>query len=110
MSVTVIALLSISEDQPIALGKYLSVTEPLLEKAGAKIIRRFKMTQAVVGIAPSITAVLVEYPNIDAIRSVFESDEYLAIKSVRDQAFSYYSVSIASEFDPVALPSEVLGD
>ena len=35
MSVTVMALLSVNENEPRALAEYLDVTAPLLERAGA---------------------------------------------------------------------------
>lgn len=39
--VTVLAFVTISEDAPDALAAYFSVTDPLLKRAGARVIKRF---------------------------------------------------------------------
>lgn len=97
MAVKVIALVTINDDAPLALAQYLDVTTPLLEKAGAKIIQRFTLNEAVVGKRPAQSVVIVEYPSKEAVSDVFDSTEYQAIKSVRDRAFSNYQVSIVAD-------------
>ena len=92
--VKVIALITISEDAPMALAAYFNVTAPLLEKAGAKIVKRFEINEVVVGHRPAKTVVIVEYPNRAAVDMVFKSPEYQSIIPMRDQAFSDYQVSI----------------
>jgi len=97
MSVTVIALVTINEEAPVALAAYLEVTGPLLEKAGAKIVKRFEISEAVVGQQPAQSVVIVEYPNRDAVSQVFESDEYQSVKVIRDEAFTNYQISIVGD-------------
>lgn len=100
MPVTVIALLSLNEEDPHALGQYFAVTQPLLDRAGAKIVKRFEIKDLVAGRQLAKMAVIVEYPDRAAVDSVFESDEYKSILPIRDRAFHEYSISIgASEPD-----------
>ena len=98
--VTVLAFVTISEDAPDALAAYFSVTDPLLKRAGARIIKRFTVNDVVVGSNPSQTVVIVEYPSRDAVDSVFKSPEYSAIKDVRDRAFRTYAVTIVDDYSP----------
>lgn len=94
MTVTVVGLLSINEDQPVALAKYLALVEPVLERVGARIIQRYEIEKEVVGKKPAEMVVIVEYPDYDAVSSVFSSAEYEQAKPYRDLAFSTYSVNI----------------
>jgi uncharacterized protein (DUF1330 family) len=94
MTVNVIALVTINEENPIALAKYLEATTPLLAEAKAKIVNRFQVAEAVVGKRPAQTMIVVEYPDRQAVDMVFESDVYKAIRPVRDLAFLDYQVSI----------------
>lgn len=94
MSATVVALVTVNEDEPQALAAYLDATTPLLERVGAKIRQRFTLTEVVVGEPTPQTMIVVEYPSKDAVFEVFRSDVYRDIIPVRDQAFSTYSVSV----------------
>ena len=97
MPVTVLAHLTVAEDQPVALAAYFKVTQPLLEAAGGKIVKRFRLTDDIVGQRPSETLVIVEYPTREAVAQVFDSPEYRAIIPVRDIAFPTYRISIVEE-------------
>lgn len=97
MPVTVLAHLTVAEDQPVALAAYFKVTQPLLEAAGGKIVKRFRLTDAIVGQRPSETLVIVEYPTREAVAQVFDSPEYCAIIPVRDIAFPTYRISIVED-------------
>lgn len=96
MTVTVIALVTINEDQPYALARYLDATMPLLEAVGARIVRRFRVEETVVGKRPAQTMIVVEYPDREAVDRVFQSETYRGIHDLRDIAFSHYSVSIVT--------------
>lgn len=100
MTVTVIALVTVNENQPMALAQYLEATSPLLDKAGGKIVRRFKVEEPVVGQKPSQTMIVVEYPDRAAVDYVFKSDIYKSIIELRDMAFETYQVSIVTN-DPL---------
>ena len=103
--VTVLAFVTIAEDAPEALAAYFSVTDPLLKRAGARIVKRFAVNDVVVGTHPSQTVVMVEYPSREAVDSVFKSPEYTAIRAIRDRAFSTYSITIVDDLSST-LPAE----
>ena len=94
--VTVIGLVSINEDQPYALAKYLEITEPLLASVGARIVDRYALESRIVGDGPVQTVIVVEYPNDEAVDKVFQSTEYEKAIPFRDKAFSEYSVHMAA--------------
>lgn len=94
MTAKVIALVTINEDQAWALAKYLELTEPVLERVGAKIVERYQVDERVVGDNPAKTIIIVDYPSKEAIDEVFDSVEYKRAAPFRDAAFSTYSVHI----------------
>lgn len=94
--VTVIALVTVNDDEAWALADYFRVTGPLLERAGARIIKRFEVSEMVVRGLPAQSVVIVEYPSREAVDMVFGSPEYAAITPVRDRAFLTYAISIVS--------------
>ncbi|MGH1465800.1 MAG: DUF1330 domain-containing protein [Cognatishimia sp.] len=105
MTVTVVAMTSINEEEPMALAEYLRVTGPLLERAGAKILKRFTINEVVVGHRPAKTVFIVEYPDKAAVNSVFGSPEYRAIREIRDSAFTSYSVTVAADASDAEMPA-----
>ena len=100
--VTVLAFVTIAEDAPDALAAYFRVTDPLLKRAGARIVKRFAVNDVVVGTNPSQTVVMVEYPSREAVDSVFKSPEYAAVKATRDRAFSTYAITIVDDLSSTA--------
>ncbi len=97
MSVKVLALVTINDSHPMALAKYLEVTEPLLASAGAKIEKRFVINEAIVGGRPARSAIIVDYPSRAAVDAVFQSEEYKSIIPIRDVAFLDYTVTVVSD-------------
>ncbi len=106
MAVTVIALLSINESEPQALGEYFRITTPLLERARARIVKRFTLIEPIVGNRPAQMAVIVEYPDREAVDSVFKSREYREAIPFRDRAFLKYEISIGVGDDAPAADAE----
>lgn len=106
MTVTVVALLSINEAEPAALGEYFRITTPLLDRAKARIVRRFTLNEALVGKRPAQMAVIVEYPDRAAVDMVFQSDAYRSAIPYRDKAFLKYEVSVAEGDDAPAEAAE----
>ncbi|MFK7751586.1 MAG: DUF1330 domain-containing protein [Sedimentitalea sp.] len=104
MSVTVVAMVSINDDEPRALAEYFQVTGPLLRDAGAKIVKRFHLQEVVVGQTAPKSVIIVEYPSTEAVSKVFHSDAYRQIEAVRDRAFSQYSVTVVSDEESMAEP------
>jgi uncharacterized protein (DUF1330 family) len=95
--VKVIAFVTIAEDAPDALAAYFKVTEPLLKRAGAQIVKRFAITDVVVGPHPAKTVVIVDYPSRAAVESVFGSPEHAEVIEIRNRAFLDYSITIVDD-------------
>lgn len=96
MTVKVVALVTINEDEAMALAKYLELTAPVLDRVGAKIVERYQLDTDVVGTNETKTVIVVEYPDKDAVDAVFSSDEYRAAIPYRDLAFSNYTVAVTA--------------
>ena len=108
MTVNVMALVSVNEDDPFALGEYFRVTGPLMDRVGAKIVKRFRINEVGSACRPAKTVMIVNYPDRAAVDSVFESAEYRAIKPMRDRAFLDYHVSVASDEGSDQRPANVV--
>ena len=102
--VTVIAFVTIAEDAPEALAAYFKVTDPLLKRAGARIVKRFAISNVVVGNQPAQTVLIVEYPSRAAVDSVFNSPEYASLTEIRDRAFHDYAITIVDDLSVMATP------
>lgn len=105
--VTVLAFVTIAEDAPDALAAYFRITDPLLKRAGARIVKRFSIHDVVVGKRPAQTVVMVEYPSREAVDMVFGSPEYASVIKYRDRAFLDYAITIIDEpaEPPVPVPA-----
>jgi uncharacterized protein (DUF1330 family) len=101
--VTVLAFVSIAEDAPEALGAYFKVTGPLLRQAGAKIINRFAIKDAIIGVRPAQTVVIVDYPSREAVDMVFGSPEYAALADVKKRAFHDYAITIVDDTSDIQI-------
>lgn len=96
MTVKVVALVTINEDEAMALAKYLELTTPVLDRVGAHIVERYQLETDVVGTNRVKTVIVVEYPNRHAVDEVFSSTEYRAAIPYRDLAFSDYTVAVTA--------------
>lgn len=97
--VTVLAFVTVAEEDPAALAAYLRVADRLLTKAGARIVKRFFVNDVVVGKSPGRTVIIVEYPSREAVDAVFDSPEYRALIPIRQRAFRDYAITIVDAED-----------
>mgnify|MGYP001551559987 CR=1 FL=1 len=94
MSVVVIAFVTVNEDQPLALAKYLDILEPLLARFGAKIARRYRLDDTSTGKRIGKTVIVLEFPDRTAVDRVLSSPQYKKAAKYRDIAFSEFSLHI----------------
>lgn len=94
MTVKLIAMTTLNPDEPKALDDYLAVAGPLTEKAGAKLLERHETLKVIHGEPVAKYILILEYPSVEAIETLFASDEYKSIIKVRDRAFTTYQVAI----------------
>jgi uncharacterized protein (DUF1330 family) len=99
MPVTVLVLVSVNDDEHLALSLYLEAKSRLLATVGATIAKRFSINEVVVGHRPAKMALLIEYPTWTAYRAVVSSPDYENVKLFREQAFLEYSASVVSGDD-----------
>ena len=95
MTIKLLAMISINPNAEEALDKYLGVVGPLMQTAGAKILDRFELIDSIAGKKEIQYVTLIEYPDEDAVKQVFDSEEYRSLDDVKRVAFSNYQVSMA---------------
>lgn len=93
----IIAIVALREGGDDALATYVETVSPLIEKAGGKLIDRFKVAEVLEGNTSAQFITSVRYPDRLAVAQVFDSEEYHKLRSVREQAFSRYDVYVVEE-------------
>ena len=66
---------------------YLQGVLPLLTGAGGQLVKRLKVNKVIRG-NPSGMVLVMDFESDEAITELFESDEYAALITVRDQGFT----------------------
>lgn len=94
MVVRILASLRVDPAQREAAEAYLTAAVPIIAAAGGKVLQEYQIDRTIVGQADSDSLLIVEYPDMAAVDSVFGSDAYQAIVPLRDKGFSAYSLSI----------------
>lgn len=97
MPTTVLAMTTLRPGGENALGRYLAVVGPLMDKAGARLISRYEVQQNLSGTDLPQFVSIIEYPDAEAVRMVFESLEYHALKPVLHAAFSRYDLCVLAD-------------
>ncbi len=90
----VLASLRVNPDHPKALQMYLASAMPLIEAAGGRVAKQIELGEQIIGEEGSTMALLVNYPNREAVDAVFSSPEYQKLIPVRELAFLSYNVAI----------------
>ena len=76
--------------------EYLQGVLPLLMGAGGSVVRRLKTSKVVNGRASGM-ALVMDFESRDAITTMFDSPEYVALVPVRDRGFAEMNILIAGE-------------
>lgn len=82
-------------DAPEETKAYLSQVLPLLQAAGGVIVRRARVTEAVVGEQTFGATLVMEFPSAQAIRDAFGSEDYAKIAPHRERGFRFMNIVIA---------------
>ena len=96
MPVTIIALTSVRSGEEESLQRYLATVQPLMQSAGANILQWFEVVAPVAGEAAVQYVSVIEYPDEDAVRAVFDSEAYRSLDEVKKRTFSTYQIGYAS--------------
>lgn len=73
---------------------YVSNAGPLFKKFGGMPLAKYKISEAIVGTQMTQVVVVMQFPNDEAIKNVFDSEAYKALLPSRDKAFTALNVFI----------------
>lgn len=77
------------EDQ--VFGEYFPKVTPIVADLGGAPLCSFSITDSAASLGMPKMGALFQWPNMDAFRLLHEDPRYLAIKSIRDDALSFFS-------------------
>lgn len=80
-----------------ALVEYTSQAVPLFKEAGGISTHKFQILDTIVGNNETKMIAVMEFPNSENIKSVFDSEAYKALIPIRTKAFSSLNVFIGNE-------------
>jgi uncharacterized protein (DUF1330 family) len=89
----VIAVLNPAETETF--NDYSAKVLPLFKEAGGVPVNRYKRTQDVISDDNPTIVAIMEFPNDDAVHTVFRSEAYQQLLPLRDRAFQKLNVFIA---------------
>ncbi|MEO0371633.1 MAG: DUF1330 domain-containing protein [Pseudomonadota bacterium] len=97
MPTKVLVMTTLRPDGQDALDRYLALVSPLMEKAGERLVSRHLVAETLSGGNMPDYVSIVDYPDRDAIRMVFEDPTYIGLKDTREAAFSRYDICIMED-------------
>ncbi|SFD48103.1 DUF1330 domain-containing protein [Roseivivax sediminis] len=98
MSVKVISVFSVNEDDPQALAEYLEAAQRLVDRAGGRVVTRFSI-RTVHGEGeghPPPSVLVLEFPDRGRVEAMLSSDGRKALRPLRERAFHDYRLSVTS--------------
>lgn len=96
--VTLISLGTTNPDAEDEFKIYAENAPKLLLEAGGTPVRRMKVHEQLKGEDGPQTVFMMDFPSAEALKGVFETEEYKALIPHRDKAFSQLTLLIAEEF------------
>ena len=94
---TMIVTAKPNPDHNEAAQAYLSQALPMLINAGGTILKRVRVSKAVVGNQTFAASLVMEFPSAEAIEAVFASGAYAAIAPYREEGFEFMNIVIAED-------------
>jgi uncharacterized protein (DUF1330 family) len=74
----------------------MSARTPLLVGAGGNLVKRLKVDAVIKG-EPSGMVLVMDFESADAIKGMFESQDYAALIEARDRGFSQMNIMLSHE-------------
>lgn len=90
-TVAVVVVATPNPEELQAVQEYQQASGPLLMKGGATAFKRMGVQKVVDG-SPAAMVMTMEFPSVEAVDSVFESEEYRALVPLRDKGFKSISI------------------
>lgn len=96
-----------------AYGEYVSHTPRIISQFGGRFIVRGGETETLEGPEETLRLVVIEFPSLDKARDFFRSDEYQAVKKLREGAGDAQFVAVdgyaSEEWERVLAESKGIG-
>lgn len=97
---TLVVLSTPAAGEEEALRSYVSQVMPLLIATGGIIVKRVGITDVVAGTPGPGFVFVMDFADVETIRSVFESSAYAALIPVRDKGFERMEILITEDLPP----------
>jgi len=78
--------------------KYVSQVTPLMVRAGGEPVGRYMVTEQLGGEDGPKSIAVMKFPDAEAIKAAFSTDEFKALADLRDDALSRVDQMICSAF------------
>lgn len=79
-------------DDPVQFGKYVEAVQPVIAAHGGKLIGRGAPPIVLEGDWPFETVGVLEFPSVEAVQAFWDSEEYRAVKQLREGAAEFQVV------------------
>ncbi|MFV2039444.1 MAG: DUF1330 domain-containing protein [Acidimicrobiales bacterium] len=94
---TLIAVTTSREGHNDDLRSYVDQAVPMLLGAGGQVVKRLAVTDVVAGGSKAANVLVMDFPDAQTVRAVFDSDGYKALIPVRDRAFEHIDILITED-------------
>lgn len=84
----------VNPEHPEALKNYTEKATPLFKQAGGQPVGRYKVDEQILGEYTPDIVVVMEFPDNDSIKRVFDSEPYKALIPDREKAFHSLEIFI----------------
>ena len=85
------------------LKNYVQNARPIFASCGGSPIGQYEVADTEIGAGQTTHVIIMEFPNQDAVRSIFKDPNYQKLIPSRTQAFPVLDIMIGKNFDPSAL-------
>jgi uncharacterized protein (DUF1330 family) len=72
--------------------QYTQNAGPIFKKAGGVPVAKYQIKERIIGTGEAQFVVVMEFPSVEVIKNLFESEEYKALLPIRDKAYTSLNV------------------
>ena len=88
---------SVKPDEKEAYEYYTQHAGPLFKKGGGTPVAKYQVAERITGTEEAQFVAIMEFPSKEAIKGVFDSEEYKALLPYRDKAYTSLNVFIGEQ-------------
>lgn len=97
-NVIMIVTAQINPNEKEALDEYLKKSGSIFKNAGGEPVHKYKIAGQIVGNNSMDLVSIMEFPSHDALKDVFEGDEYQKLLPLREKGFLKLEVYLSKMF------------